>query len=302
MITEKIRRVFVKDFKIPAPVLNDPSLFLYYLELMEPFIDSKTNYDMLCDYLNSNDLDESLFMKETKRLKYEIIDKISKNKDYIEFSKMDMDKFNGISIPNHNRLYEKTNNGKEYISIDLKKANFQSIKYANPNIVFGANSYEELLKLFNASEYHIKSKQIRQVIFGNLSPKRQQKIQKFIMHKLFNWLLDNSIIDEKSISFSSADELVINKSFIDTDVLGEINSWIDKNEFDFHVTEFKLINLHEDYTFMYKEYNSGKIEFKNVPQKNFCEVIKHFTKEKISEYDLLFMDDGRLSKFKSPLF
>jgi hypothetical protein len=302
MITENIRKIFVKDFKIPAPVLNDSSLFLYYLELMEPFIESNTNYNMLYNYLSSNNLNEDLFVSESKRLKNEIIDKISNNEHYISFANMNMDKFNGISIPSQNKLYEPINSGKKYISIDLKKANFQSLKYANPEIVFNANTYEELLKLFSASDYHIKSKQIRQVIFGNLSPKKQQKIQKFIMYKLYKWLLKDSTIDEKSISFSSADELVIDKTFIENGVLKKINSWISQNEFDFHVTEFELLCLHDQHKFMYKKYNSGKIEFKNVPQKNFCEVIKYYKDEKVSENDLLFMDDGRLSTFKNPLF
>ena len=47
-----------------------------------------------------------------------------------------------------NTLYQSDFAGFDYVSLDMKKANFQALRFVNLELVLGANSYEDLLSIY----------------------------------------------------------------------------------------------------------------------------------------------------------
>jgi len=79
--------------------------------------------------------------------------------------------------------------GKTYLSIDLKKANWQSVKWHDPAFVNElGDSYDEFLQKFGLPEVFRRSKHFRQYIFGGLNPKKQMKMQRVILEHVISSL------------------------------------------------------------------------------------------------------------------
>lgn len=62
--------------------------------------------------------------------------------------------------------------GAFFFSLDLKKVNYHVLKFYYPNLVLNTHTYEDFIGQFTEFDYIRKSKYIRQVIFGNLNPKK----------------------------------------------------------------------------------------------------------------------------------
>ena len=75
-------------------------------------------------------------------------------------------------------IYNNSNTGKKFISIDLKKANFQALRKFNPEIVMNCGHTTILLNISMVTNISKKSKYTRQVIFGKLNPRRTITFEK----------------------------------------------------------------------------------------------------------------------------
>ena len=77
--------------------------------------------------------------------------------------------------------------GKIYLSIDLKKANWQAVKWHDPMFINElGDRYEDMLDKFGLPEVFKHSKHFRQYIFGNLNPKKQMKMQRVILESVIS--------------------------------------------------------------------------------------------------------------------
>ena len=103
----------------------------------------------------------------------------------------------------HLKMYE----GNFMLSLDFSSANFQSMKIFDSDNEL-KSSWMELCEYFKIHKMLASSKSFRQIIFGNLNPKRFQKIQHMHMLKLVDEL--SEVIDPSLIIFISHDEVVIN--------------------------------------------------------------------------------------------
>jgi hypothetical protein len=115
------------------------------------------------------------------------------------------------NIPDLN-IYNQSSIGKTFVSIDLKKANFQAFKFINPLIVFNADTYEDMIDMFTPekNEYFRTSKYTRQVIFGKLNPKRTITVEKYIMGRVYEYINESmeKIFSECKLIAYKSDELI----------------------------------------------------------------------------------------------
>lgn len=203
---------FVSDYKLPIPITNDEKLFNYYLKLFEKDFSSKTKYEKLVNLINNNfNGKPNDFLEEYYNIRENIIQAMLTNPHYLEFNNMDLNKYNIKDKPNvsSNNVYNCENIGKTFLSIDLKKANFQALKFVNPKIIFDSDTYEDFIGKFTDLDYVKESKYSRQVIFGKLNPKRHITVEKYIINevrKLFEKYIDGNE-NFKLISLSN-DEVV----------------------------------------------------------------------------------------------
>lgn len=284
IVSDNIKHRFIKDFNLPIVVYD---YFDYFMALYDNIFKTFEKYSMLFAVLRDHPGED--FFKLFNTLKDDIIKHVSSKESYKELQAANLG--HSKVLPKGN-IFNEYNDGKTFVSLDLKKANFQALKYFNPELVDNCVDYETFIRQFTNYDYFIQSKKLRQIIFGNLNPKRQQAIQRKIMAEFIDeWLYDN-----KNIISASSDEIIIaieDEKYADvmkSDVIG----------IELHTTFFKLKHL-KPHSFFVREFPDGTFDFKCVPAHFFAQVYKYYTKQGIEERDLTFYFEGKKARFIEPL-
>jgi hypothetical protein len=220
------------------------------------------------------------------------------------------------NVPDTN-IYNQSSVGKTFVSIDLKKANFQALKYINPDIVFNAETYEDMIDMFTPekNEYFRTSKYTRQVIFGKLNPKRTITIEKYIMSMVYEYINESmeKIFSECELIAYKSDELIyevsdnnlddIEQSFKNFEYLIAYSLKIDVRIELFKVGRIECKN-HNDITVdCYIRHNlvTGEEVLKGCSQIFYPQFYKLWKGLHLSEYDTTFIAEGQIADFKFPL-
>lgn len=300
-----IKKAFAKDFSLPISIFDEEH-FQYTLKTLDPYYNSLFKYKLLEEYIDKLKETEADYEEAFHAINKKVIDNsiqsIGQNQAYQDFITMDMSELkHNLTISKNNQLYKSHNHGKRFISVDLVKANFQSLKFVNPDIVLSFDSYEEFLKQFTDLNYHFKSKKMRQVIFGNLNPKRQQTVQKYIMSQLTTKLIELGL-DKNDILNCTSDELIFEYKEEQSHIISEL---IEKNilpNIDFHVEIFDLYKFNIDKPFYYKKDLDNNISLKGIPNHSVLECIKTLENKEIIDMDLQFLFEGRKCQFSESIF
>lgn len=298
-LNSHIKKRFCKDFSLPINIFDDP-YFSYFVELYDPLFNVKEKKQWLDSVLSKCNTQDDFFQQSTI-ISTGIKDLIKNSKAYADFNSRNLDDFPLKKNVSQQNIYIQPNVGKEMISIDLEKANFNSFRLFGLQEEIGCKTYADLVKKFNNEKYFLESKMIRQVIFGDLNPSRQQRIQKYIIQNLCEKLLDNGC----EISSASSDEIII-KNKTDINEVKEMLKDVDESFKFFRVEKFHFNKVSDDFDFFVKkttkENGDEKTEFKNTPGFIFAQVYKKHYKMANNEYDMLFYHEGYLAEFKEPVF
>lgn len=217
--------------------------------------------------------------------------KINKSKEIIEFLKQTRtyEEFNYDNLlpdlpSTKNFKYEE---GVKYLSIDLKKANWQSIKKYDPDFLNElGDSYFDFLSKFDIPEVFIYSKQFRQFIFGNINPKKQIKVQRSIIQKVIDSIPKEPVCikhDEVIYSYQSVDEILETLSkFINNDNFNIKLFYINRVE-GFRIDS--LLDLNGDVVEKDMVGCNGNLYYINLK--------KYITNEELDIKDLYFRMEGR---------
>lgn len=254
---------FVSDYKLPIQIINE-DLF-YYCLITLGAIPKWAELKKLVKDKFSNNNDE--FLEEYYKIRNNIITSVLNNEAYQKFNTMPMDKYQNFSkeanISSKN-IYNQENVGKNFISIDLKKANFQVLNKVDKNILFNSDTYEDFIGKFTDLSYVKNSKYTRQVIFGKLNPSRHITIEKYYTLKIYELLRDKfELTKDWKITSVSNDEVVYEINVMDEsseieDVASQIETLI-KEELGLivHIEYFKL----KGFELCYKSTESPKFTF-----------------------------------------
>jgi len=188
-------------------------------------------------------------------------------------------------------IWKHTSNGKRYISIDLKKANYQALKFLDPAIVNNSETYEDFISLFTDLKHIVNSKYIREVIFGNCCCKRHFAIEKFIMKKYLDCLLIYIPVSE--IQVFSDDEIVF--SYSGEGILNKIKEAVKEIPFTVRIEDFTVKNI-IDTDMHLKLLTDGTTDFKCVPALYMPFVCRAYLDEPVKETDKMFYYEKMLSK------
>lgn len=311
----ELRGRFVKDYNLPIQVLASP-YFEYFLDLYQEDYESKSKWDRL-----QREIETRFEGKPGKYLDHfyitrnKIIEDIETSVEYKNFCE-DKEFFNKFSNPGEVKhdLYTGEQVDKIFMSIDLKKANFQALRFYDPKLIRDAKTYKEFIGLYDESELLAESKYTRQVIFGKLNAKRQIAIEKYLMYKISEEI--KTIIPENFNLFSrQTDEIIyeLPGDYISEGVEEQITSIIKENlDLEVKVEVFTLSML-QRFT---KEGNSiiglsktyrypvnKKPTLHKVPGVYFSQMYKMWKNKEIdSAYDLVLLHEGQLAHFDYPLF
>ena len=216
LYNKELAKRFISDFNLPIPLINE-ELFFYHLNLYEDDYKSLSRYIVLELLINTRfNGDCNKFLEEYYNIREAIITTVSNSEAFQKFNTMDMKAFtitDKLNITDKN-IYHQDNIGKFFISIDLKQANFHTLKKIDKDIVLGADTYEDFIGTFTDLDYVKKSKNTRQEIFGKLNPNRHMTAEKYFITEIYKKVIDVYPYINGHCVCMSADEIIFNIEFL----------------------------------------------------------------------------------------
>ena len=317
-VSIKAKERFCKDCNIPLRLFQEP-YFMDRLRLYDKFYNTLNKWDIFTSELSGYHCEQDYF-EEYNRVKDEAIKYIKESWAYRMFNEEDMNNFKVTheGLPTKD-IFKSSNDGRTFISIDMRKANFSALKYYGETIgssMFGnADTWEDFLADFTSNKHILSSKYIRHVILGNCNPKRHITYEKWIMDHVLSGL-ESTLLRSMSgnIVFFSNDEIVYDVTSMketSMDVTGSmfdaIRTYLER-EFSvpFKVELFTLHKISGTDGYYKEIYNYSiwngfakerEYEFKCLDNYMLPFVLRKFQGEEITENDKVFHHEGLLSKF-----
>jgi hypothetical protein len=309
VITEKLRQRFAKDIGVPIKIYSEP-YFSNMLDLYEEHYSARTKWNQFLTLLENFENEQAYFAYYNK-VKDDTINYLSNNEAMQYFCQQeDMSKYKPQFSFTGNTIFKCTNVGKHFVSIDMIKGNFTALRHYNPAIVAGKETYEEFIGQFTNNKHLQTSKYCRQVIWGNLNPRRQTTYERHLMEQVLSEIFARTKILGKNVAYLGTDEIVLDitdkissDGQIDTKFQEMLNRAID-------VSKANGINVRREYFHLYriKGTNDGYmrkyefetahkgVDFKCVEADEMPFVIRAYKQETVREEDLVFVYNGKLAK------
>ena len=303
-ISIKAKERFCKDCNIPLRLFQEP-YFNDRLKLYDKFYSTLSKWDLFAKELEKYHCEQDYF-EEYNRVKDTVIVNIKNTEGYQRFNNEDMNKFRvqNINLPNKD-IFKPSNDGKTFISIDMRKANFSALQHYDSTIFASASTWEDFISLYTDNLHIINSKYIRQVILGNCNPKRHITYEKYLMDMILTDIGKYNLFDK--IVFFSNDEIVFemdNETNVET-LLYMCKCLKEDVEEDFMLpVRVELFILHKIngtdgyYKEIFGENKETNIEFKCLDNYMLPFVLRKFNGEEITESDKVFYHEGLLAKFE----
>lgn len=308
---KKLRQRFSKDFNLPINIF-DEKYFNYYSRLYDFFPTE------MWEYVNKR-IDEDFEGNVENWLNYcadfrdrAIIETMATD-EYKAFNSMDMSQWEvNPEVPKigEHSVYTEENDGRYFVSIDLKKANFQALKKAG---VLKDDTYEDFVERFGGDEYIKNSKYLRQVIFGKMNPGRTIKVEKYIMGEIYRVV--HLTIEGMGYEFFSlnSDELVFRGKkdtwkTLDKDLCEKFEKairnmlGIDARVEHYRIDDLNIVNYNGNKVDAYvRTVNGGGATLKKASTTFFPQIYKMWKGKPIWDEDLVFFFEDQLAKFEHEL-
>ena len=304
----KLRQRFCKDCDIPVNIFDEP-YFSDRLKLFDFLYNSVSKWDLFKSELAKYDSAMDYFT-DYSRIKDEAIETVRSTEGFQLFTAYGI---NDFSIKNKglpvNKIYNPENNGRVFLSVDMKKANFSALREYRDDIFGGSDTWEEFISRFTDNKHIINSKYIRQVIMGNLNPKRQTAYEKMLMDKLLTDILHAKVIGKESVAAFLADEIIFDVTDLENrrEVIADIYKisgqvpYMNTEAFSLH----KIYGYGVDgyiknvYSNVYLMDNAARsIKVKCVDKDMMTFVARYLLKEPVTDSDRTFYYNGLLAKFE----
>jgi len=321
MNTKKFYQRFAKDYNLPINVFDD-EMFTYYMRLYDFFPNDifEETTEMIVDDFHDN-VEE--WLNYCAEVRDNAILELVNNPLYEQFNTSPMTSYD-IKYPCGERsVYTQETDGKMFISIDLKKANFQALKYVG--VLKDYDTYEKFIKHVGGDDYIANSKYLRQVIFGKCNPSRQIKVEKFLMCRVYDginikmnnhgWELYSFNSDE--LIYQATDKVYKN-NLLNTsegikqctrEFLANINGIISRYlDIDttvecFTIKRLPIVNSNGNTVDAYvkKDFITGKEKLKKASTTFYPQIYKLWKNMPITEKDRVFYFENQLATFKESL-
>ncbi len=307
-ITNKLKERFCNDCNIPIKIFEEP-YFMDRLELLDDLYGTLNKWNLFLEELKKYNSEQDYF-EEYNRVKDEAINCIKNSEAYQKFNEEDMNKYRitHTNLPSKD-IFHPSNDGKTFISIDMKKANFSALQYYGDSIFksmfAGASTWEDFISLFTDNKHIINSKYVRQVILGNCNAKRHITYEKYLMDNVLIALY--GYISKERVVFFSNDEIIYdvttfsNISALLKSVVHSIERTLYRRvSIPLKVELFKLHKINGTngyYKEIFTENNKTEIELKCVNNYMIPFIIRKLKGEDITDNDKVFYHEGLLAKF-----
>lgn len=199
---------FISDTKLPVSAIDSLE---YWERVFQLFPGTREKLEA---YVEEIEGDPDKWMDDFEKLKNRIISDFKESVAYKRFIAADMNTYTLLDMPgsgiSSKSVYEIVKDtdtkGKVFLSIDLKAANFQVLRFLG---VYTDSSWLDLISRYTESQHIRNSKYFRSVVYGNLNVGRIQTVEKYLTNEVRRYLETAEILPEnyKLISMMP-DELV----------------------------------------------------------------------------------------------
>ena len=304
VVTDTLKQRFCKDMNLSIKIFEEP-YFANFLELYDKQFKSISKYNRFIEALNQCGSEQAYFEAYNK-LKDDVIEYLNGNPEMTFFAQSeDMSKFTcqNKGYPT-NDIFKDTNDGKVFVSIDMVKGNFTALHHYNPNIVKGCDTYEDFIRTFTDVSHFVESKYIRQVVFGNVIPKRQVAYENYLMDMVLTELLKTGVVKPENVEFFSTDEIVlavpyemvcgrmVNEEFYNS--VMNVVKWAKENNINVRGEFFELRKIPGTHGYV-KKFMMGKdgVDFKCLDFLTMPFVLRAYQGEKPNDMDKIFLYEGK---------
>ena len=294
-MTENLNKRFVKDCKLPIQIYKEP-YFTSRLKLCNPLYDSVASYELFSREVMEYENEEQYFAVYNN-IKENMMSYIKSTDGFNKFNEMiiphNENNFSNISSKD---IYKPTNIGREFISIDMIKANFNTLRHFDPSIFDNELYWEDFVYKFTKLEHIINSKYIREVIFGKCNAEKTISYEKYLMTSVLTKVLKEK---ELNIVYLSNDEVVIDVTD-DGDIknITDITKLFLKHRITplrFEVFTLKGIMKDDEIIGYIKESKDGVV-VKKVNSLYMPSVLRYLNDDHIEYNDLIFEYEGNICK------
>lgn len=294
----ELKKRFCKDCNLPISMYENP-YFYQRVCAIDKLYGSMAAFDRFCDelkeYRNAQE-----FLEHYNLVKDAMITYIKNTEGYRSFNEC---MFAAQSNYPKRNVYVEENNDCMFVYIDMKKANYSSMRHFDASIFGDVCTWEEFVERFTKCEHIKSSKYIRQVVMGACNPKRQVQYETYLMTVLLSHIL--KYMPHLKVYSLTTDEIIfkVDGSPLKMSELREV-VWNCPHEIGrlVRVGSFYLSKIKGTNGWM-KEYDdeAGTVEFKCLNSDIFHQVAKYYFGRKVTEYDLVINHDGKLARFLKPL-
>ena len=307
---KKLRQRFVKDYNLPINVFDD-TLFEYYMDTYDTF--PHKVYNGLIEKVKTEyDGNVDKWLEYCASVRDAAIEGVMGTEEYKEFNTKNLHEYDIPNICGERSCYTEATDGKRFISIDLKKANFQALKFVG---VLNDNTYEDFIKKYGGDDYIVNSKYLRQVIFGKMNPSRQIKVEKYLMFQIYEAIKEVTDRYGLVIFSMNSDEIIY-------EVPNEFNYWDSRKLIpEIHrIVEEKLNKIEIKTQFVEVKrlplvsFNGTKIDayerndintldctLKKASTTFYPQIYKLWKGKPIEKNDLVFYFENQLATFNEPI-
>lgn len=292
--SEKLKERFCKDRNLPIKIFKEP-FFTDRLTALNPFYDCIKDYDMF--QMSFKYDSEQDYFEHYNQVKDNAINAIKESEGFIRFNSCDMQEFSVSENLPSSDIYKPQNDGKHFISIDMKKANFSALHHYDRSIFNFALSWEYFISNFTNNPHIRSSKYIRQVILGNCNPKRHVTYEKHLTYGLLNHIRDYCDSLNDYIVFFSNDEIVLKGEISEKFNIANLVAVFSRTTgIPFRVTDFVLHKIEGTNDGYYKDIDDGsEFEFKCLEPYEIPFVIRAAIGQEPNILDKYFIYEKRLA-------
>lgn len=296
-LTKELKRIFCKNCNIPISIFIEP-FFTERIQLFSTYFNSIEELKKFVKSIEPFD-NEQDYYEHYNKVKNSAIDYIKSTKGYEKFNNMDMTEISKNIVQyqiKSSDIYKPANDGKKFISVDMKQANFHSLKVYSPDIFGHLETWEDFMRKFTDDEHIIGSRYIRQVILGNCNPKRHITYEKYLMSFIISSLIGYVSIED--IACYTNDEIVIrtdHKKYNVEEIKRRVETSSIAEKIPFKIEEFDLEYIGE--IGYIKKYDDYKFKLKCVDNDYFPMILRLLQSNEVKLSDLFFMHKNSLARF-----
>lgn len=304
---ERLNQRFAKDYNLPINIFSE-EMFNYYANLYDFFPNDV--YNSLLDKVNNEyggNVDK--WLEYCAEVRDRAISTITESEEWKRFNAEDMGKYSLHPTVGEHSCYTWVTVGKAFLSIDLRKANFQALKYAG---VLKDKTYGDFIERMGGDDYIKNSKYLRQVIFGKMNPSRQITVEKYMIQSVADYL--GPYLDKENFHLFSmnSDELLYEVKDFDK-VTEDFTSSIEDRIADklgievkvesIGINKLAIENPRGNYVDAYERINlqTKETTLKKASATFFPQIYKIWKNKEIEERDRVFFFEDQLATFNEPL-